>query len=172
MQLSHVSVRQLGPDDWQITRELRLAALRDSPEAFGGTYEQAQDRTEQQWRIWPMHGVVYAAYLDGVPVGLACGWLPEDSPGVAELISMWVAAAARGRGIAGALIHAVVAWACQQGATVRLEVMAGNSTARRAYARHGFTLDDRPANCSYTVALRLTPARPAEAAETHRWRRL
>lgn len=99
-----VCVRRLRPEDWNVTRELRLAALADSPEAFGGSYSEAAERTPEQWRAWPRRGVVYAAYLNETPVGLACGWLPEDAPGITDLISMWVAPSARGRRIVGLLM--------------------------------------------------------------------
>jgi hypothetical protein len=35
-----VLVREAIADDWQALRDIRLAALRDAPEAFASTYEQ------------------------------------------------------------------------------------------------------------------------------------
>ncbi len=163
--MDRVRVRRLGVDDWALTRTLRLAALRDAPEAFGGSYEEASVRTPEQWRAWPRRGVVYAAFDDDEPVGLACGWLPEDTPGFTDLISMWVSPAARGRRIVGMLIDAVAGWARGQGATMHVEVLASNRIARRAYARQGFTLGDAPARCPGAVTLQLTPVRSARAAE-------
>ncbi|MGP4031144.1 GNAT family N-acetyltransferase [Pseudarthrobacter sp. 1C304] len=61
--------------------------------------------------------------------------------GCAELISMWVAPAVRGRGVATALITAVARWAAGTGAaTLALSVMPENVAARRSYERNGFTV--------------------------------
>src|SRR5688572_10604483 len=99
-----VEVRPLRPDDWQVTRELRLAALLDAPAAFGGTYEDALQRTEAHWREWPANGQPFAAYLDGKPVGMAAAI--AKSPQTTILISMWVAPEARGTGVNRALLEA------------------------------------------------------------------
>jgi ribosomal protein S18 acetylase RimI-like enzyme len=62
-----------------------------------------------------------------------------------ELISMWVAPFARGRGVGDALVHAVVSWAEEQQAKrVILAVRNDNAHAIALYARHGFA-DSGPA---------------------------
>ncbi|MGW2280449.1 N-acetyltransferase family protein [Streptomyces sp. NPDC001770] len=132
----------LGPDDWRTWRELRHAALSEAPHAFGSTLVEWQglgDR-EERWRarldIPDSHNVV--AHLDGRPAGMVSG-VPADEADVFELISMWVAPAARGRGVGGGLIHEVVRWAALRHAhTLRLSVRPGNRDALALYGRHGF----------------------------------
>lgn len=134
-----VEVRALGAEDWQVTKRLRLAALRDAPDAFGGTYEPSAQRTEAQWREWPASGQTFAAYVDGEPVGMVCG-VPADDPGKTHLISMWVSPNARGKGIGKHLIDAVAGWAWARGSkAVELNVYEGNEVAYRAYLQAGFT---------------------------------
>lgn len=139
-----IVLRALSADDWPTWRELRLAALADAPYAFGSTladWQGARD-TEERWRgrlgLPASHNLV--ALLDGEPAGIASG-VPADHDGTAaEVISMWVAPRARGRGVADALLLGVEGWARQRGAaTLRLAVSEGNEAATRLYERHGLT---------------------------------
>lgn len=136
-----MSVKALSPEDWKITRELRLAALLNSPEAFGGTYAQSLERTEQQWREWPANGQPFAAFVDDVPVGIACGVAHPDDPQKTYLISMWVSPEARGKQVGKTLIDAVTGWARARGSSLlELDVYEANEPAYRAYIKAGFTV--------------------------------
>jgi ribosomal protein S18 acetylase RimI-like enzyme len=138
-----VLVRAATPDEWQVLRDIRLTALRDTPSAFGSTYATEAVRPEQHWRDRAARGSNFLAYLPEVstaePVGLAGGYL--ETPGIAELVSMWVSPQARGRNVGEALIARVAEWAnAQAGVTVlHLWVTEANKPARRLYERCGFT---------------------------------
>jgi ribosomal protein S18 acetylase RimI-like enzyme len=134
-----LEVRALSPDDWKTTREIRLAALLDAPQAFGGSYEETASRDEQAWREWPSNGQAYGAWLDGEPIGMAAWVQKSEDPEVGSLIAMWVSPAARGSGAAGELIDAVARHA--RGAdnqVLELVVYKTNPAAQRAYRKYGF----------------------------------
>ena len=58
---------------------------------------------------------------------------------------MWVAPAARGTGVAYALIDAVAVWARRAGASaLRLSVRRSNDRAIRSYLGNGFVDTDEP----------------------------
>ncbi|HEX6499910.1 MAG TPA: GNAT family N-acetyltransferase [Micromonosporaceae bacterium] len=138
---SALRLRTLAADDWLIWRQLRLAALSEAPYAFSSRLAdwQGDGDREERWRArLAIPGSYNAiALLDGEPVGMASG-VPGDD-GVAELISMWVAPAARGRGVGDALIDAVAQWARRRGSrTLRLAVRSDNAAARVLYERNGF----------------------------------
>lgn len=141
-----ITVKVLTPDDWPLWRELRLAALGDAPDAFGSRLAdwQGDGDREERWRgrleLPGSHNLI--ATLDDRPVGMASG-VPDDSRPAAEhareLISMWVAPEARGRGVAGLLIRTVEDWAREAGgAELRLAVAESNEPAIALYRRHGF----------------------------------
>lgn len=148
-------VRALGPDEWRILRELRLAALLDAPEAFGGSYEQSLTRTEQEWRAWPGRGVPFAAFIGAEPVGIVAAVPVPTDLATVHLIAMWVAPAARGTGIAEALVQAVVDWAVGRGClSVLLDVVVDNERAIRLYQRVGFAFTDEPPSLDHTLPMR------------------
>ncbi|WP_246157738.1 GNAT family N-acetyltransferase [Catellatospora sichuanensis] len=142
--LAMIELRVLASDDWQIWRELRLAALAEAPYAFGSRLADWQgdgDRSER-WRgrleIPGSYNIV--ALAEGRPVGMASG-VPTGDRGVVELISMWVHPDARGRGVGDRLLAAVEQWARQLDADVlKLAVAQGNEAAAALYRRNGFHL--------------------------------
>ena len=153
-----IGVRRLSPDDWRDWRRLRLAALADSPEAFSSKLSDwtADGDREDRWRS-RLSSVPFnlLAVVDGAEVGMVSGARPAAEE--AELLSLWVDAGARGRGVADTLVEEVLSWARQDGAVrVVLGVRAANRPAISLYRRHGFVdagpnhdvVDgDRPERC-------------------------
>lgn len=135
-----LATRVLSSEDWPVWRALRLAALAEAPQAFGSTLESWQGRgdSEQRWRARllavPFNVV---AELDGTPVGMASG--THADAGAVELLSMWVAPAARGRTVGDRLIREVAHWARSRAAErLMLRVYGTNQHALSLYRRNGF----------------------------------
>lgn len=152
--LRGLTVRRAEPADWRTYRDLRLAALLDSPRAFWTTYADAARLLEADWRSrleWPLWIATAEVSPDQgrppAPVGLVALWHAPGSPeGEIVLVQMWVATWARGRGAADALIDAALASARADGWTrVILEVAEENVRAARCYRRAGFTPTGRRA---------------------------
>lgn len=140
-----MELRALDADDWQRWSRVRRGALADAPDAFGSRLVDWQDAAEDRWRArLSIPGALDLVAFDGDrAVGMASGVPVEGDR--AELISMWVDPAARGQGVAGALIDALVRWAAGAGRTVlALAVMPDNARARRVYERAGFVALDEP----------------------------
>lgn len=135
-----VSVREVKPDEWELLRDVRLAALRDAPDAFASTYAREAPYTEERWRSWfGDRSVMFFPYVEGSaePAGLAG---VVEKGGAAQLLSMWIRPEARGRGVAGALVDAAAGWARARGHdSMYLWVAESNEAARRLYERYGFT---------------------------------
>jgi ribosomal protein S18 acetylase RimI-like enzyme len=137
-----VLVRKVTAEEWEIYRDIRLTALRDAPSAFGSTYAGEVTFTEQDWLRRITGSCCLFAHLPEVqdrrPVGLGGGY--QETPGVAELVSMWVDPRARGRRVGEALIAAVADWARAEteAKTLHLWVTESNKSAIRLYERYGF----------------------------------
>lgn len=142
---SMVIVRRLSPHEWPAYRDLRLKALRDSPDAFGSTFEREQLRSDAEWaaRLAATDGsdesLPLVAVSDDEFVGLAWGRLDASDDRVAHVYQMWVSPTRRGRGIGSLLIDTLIEWARSVRATqLCLSVTCGNAPAERTYSKAGF----------------------------------
>jgi GNAT superfamily N-acetyltransferase len=134
-----VAVREVSPDDWKILRDVRLAALREAPQAFGSTYAREAQFTREQWRgRINARGVTFFAHLpqSPEPAGLAGIYLEN---GVPDLVSLWVRPSARGHRVGEALITAAADWVkAHHHDALFLWVTESNTAARTLYERCGF----------------------------------
>ena len=117
---------------------MRLDALRTDPDAFSSKLEYEIDLQEADWRSRLGRAATFGAMAGAAIRGIAVG-LTNDTIQHVELVSMWVRPEARGSGVGGRLIEAVVDWARSEGfGEVRLWVVDGNERAERVYSRLGF----------------------------------
>lgn len=95
----------------------------------------------------PSLSALLFAEVDGECVGyLILGWCFSIEQGGRHVLvdELYLAPAARGRGLGGALLAAACDWARGHGAAVaRLEVNRHNARARALYLRQGFRDDQR-----------------------------
>ncbi len=150
-------VREVGPDDWVTWRLLRQRSLLEDPQAFASSVERwTGDRdTEPHWRARLAEpGACFVAEHGAAPVGMVA-IRPDDDGARDQLISMWVAPAARGRGVGRALVGRVIAEAA--GRPLWLRVLDGNEAAIRLYQRCGFVLDDTDPDAEGCRAMHRSP---------------
>ena len=142
-----LSIRRFAPGEWRLYRDLRLQALRESPDAFGSTFAREAERSDDDWALRLSRGATspwelpLIAEVDGKASGLAWARIEEGEPTVARLYQVWVAPERRRLGLGTALLDAAVGWARSSGAhTLVLDVAAGSSSpaAMRLYQRAGF----------------------------------
>ena len=137
------AVTRLREDDWTVWRDIRLAALADSPAAFAAAIKDEQTIQEDRWREMVRNAAIFVATAEGQAVGVVAG-LYRDAVSERGLGAMWVSPRWRGQGVAGMLVTAVVAWSQSEGATrVGLWVSDDNARARRFYEHQGFRMTGR-----------------------------
>ncbi len=136
-------IRRIGPDEWQVFRGIRLAALQEAPYAFGSTYEAEVGAGEESWRHRLSERTRFVAEIDAQVVGTV-GAGPGEFSGAAALTALWVDPGFRGQGVGSALVEAVLDWAKSQGfSQVLLWVTEVNHKAERLYERQGFARTGR-----------------------------
>ncbi len=140
-----MTVRRIRPTESLQLREIRLAALADTPSAFSSKHATESELPIGHWVDRAAacadgaRSATFVAVDSGRWVGLVGGFRGTEDDVNLELVSMWVAPAARGSGGAQALLQAVVGWATEISAEqIELWVMADNEPATRLYARAGF----------------------------------
>ncbi|WP_232820405.1 GNAT family N-acetyltransferase [Brachybacterium sp. YJGR34] len=141
-----LAVVRVGPEDWERHRDLRLAMLRDAPEAFWADPAEVARRSEEEWRAElagpRLHLQARRAQevLGGIGV-LPEGYVPQEPipEDHAHVVSMWVTPAARGGGLSALLMRAAAALALEIGRPhLTLDVDSANARAQRSYVRLGF----------------------------------
>ena len=142
-------IRRLAEDDAGVFRELRLRALRESPEAFGSSYEEtvAQPLASMAQRLRPDPAApddfvlgAFAPALIGM-VGFRRE-LRRKTCHKGTIWGMYVAREMQGRGIGRALLERLLAEGREQLGLeqITLYVVSSNLAARHLYASCGFTL--------------------------------
>jgi len=156
-------VRALAEDDWDTYRQMRLGALKASPEAFVSRYDEEQAYDEDFWRLRMRRSTRLLAEREGGPVGVASlgDALPIDDDSdlqvtqrVAELFGMWVEPQSRGTGVAWRLVDAAAAEARRQNRShLMLWVVVDNGRAVAFYSSYGFRPSDsrRPVRTDETL---------------------
>lgn len=134
-----MTIVPISKEHWRDLKNVRLASLRDSPNAFGVPYDAAAEYSDEEWmaRASGEAGpVFFIAYEAGRPIGLVGGIYAN---GEYELISMWVAPEHRRSGVAKQLVEALKDRAVEDAYdVVILKVSPDNASACQLYSRCGF----------------------------------
>jgi RimJ/RimL family protein N-acetyltransferase len=137
---TNIKIRRLQPADAARYREIRLAGLRSSPEAFGSTYETESAQPLSSFSERLSSSAVFGAFRGEELLGIA-GFFARK--GVKEahkglLWGMYVRPEARKAGVGRRLVEAVIDFARQHVELLQLSLVKENEQARRLYARLGF----------------------------------
>lgn len=138
-------IKPLSSDEWLTLRDIRLSALRESPQAFLATYAEEQEFTEDRWRAEFIRGSWDVGFDAGRPVSLVGITREADMPmDECYLGYLWVDPQFRRQGTASWLIKDVLDRLKKSGVrTVFLWVLDGNDRAMRLYQRIGFIRSNR-----------------------------
>ena len=165
--MSDLTVRALTEEDWETYRQIRLAALSESPTAFVSTAAEEGALDEDFWRLRMRRSVRLLAERDGQPIGVASvgdakpviGDGDSEIDGlagekVAEIFGMWVEPSSRGSGVAWRLVEAAATEAHGTGHShLMLWVAVDNGRAVAFFSSYGFRPSDarRPMRTDHSL---------------------
>ena len=140
-------VRPIRPDEGDLLKAVRLAALRNAPGAFLETEAEVAADSDEVWatRAAASTGegdqLIMLALVDGRPVGMAgiAREIGQRRRHRATLWGVWLDPAQRGRGVGRQLVSAALDWARERGVrAVYLEVVENEDPSWSLYGRLGF----------------------------------
>jgi GNAT superfamily N-acetyltransferase len=135
----NIQIRRLTAQDALAYRDIRLDALRHSPEAFGSTFERESAEPLTWFADRIANYPVFGAVRDDTLVGVAGLILHQGKRAhIGSLWGMYVRQANRRQGIGRRLIEAVIDLARERVEILELTVVADNADAKRLYESLGF----------------------------------
>ena len=138
---SSVVIRLLGQGDVDTFRRIRLEALHAEPAAYASKAADWEALSDDEWRRRLTDNPVFAAFLDGEPVGIM-GLLHQRSSKMAHratIVMVYVRKSRRRAGVATALLKSLTDCARDRGIRqLELAVSVENPAAIRFYRSEGF----------------------------------
>jgi len=135
----------LEPHEITLHRDLRLRALRDSPDSFEETAAEAEARPFSYWEnltrsvTEPDRHVMFLACESDAVCGSMYGLRDPEHGDAGRIGGAWVAPSHRRQGVGRVLLQAVFAWARERGFwRLRLWAPANNAAALALYRHSGF----------------------------------
>lgn len=133
-------VRELTGNDASAFRIIRLEALRTHPTVFGSSFEDEATRALVRFRKRMMRGGFFGGFVNGELMGVA-RFAATDEPREqhkGSIGGVYVRPAARGSGLAEAIINAIIEHASTRVELLHLSVALPNERAMRFYEKLGF----------------------------------
>jgi RimJ/RimL family protein N-acetyltransferase len=142
-----ITVRRIQSGEADLLKQVRLAALQDSPYAFGTTYELAIQRSAEFWHenaertSQGPDRATFFVFSDDTPVGMAALFRTQDQVNVGELLQVWVSPEHRGTSATQDLMDTVFKWAEENNFhKILAGVTRANTTAMKFYIKYGFSV--------------------------------
>jgi RimJ/RimL family protein N-acetyltransferase len=145
--MSHdIQCHELSADDWRRLKEIRLASLLESPEAFGGNHEKESAMSEDEWRqLFKKNSYLVASHNGEDIAMMFLEKLRGDFGATCWVGGCWSNPKFRGKGAVRAMFSFVDSVAEEKGWQIQgLGVFVLNKSAIAAYENLGFKAMGEP----------------------------
>ncbi|MBI2786223.1 MAG: GNAT family N-acetyltransferase [Legionella longbeachae] len=137
-----MNIRLLNKEDWATFRKLRLAALFEHPEAFGSSFEEESNMSEDAFKNGFNNCDIFGAFETNQIVGCGGFFVLQQAKmrhrGV--LFSMYTQSENRNNGIADTLVKSIILHAKTRVIQLHATVVTTNQTAVKLYEKNGFKI--------------------------------
>ncbi len=137
-------IKVATPEEWEKYKEIRLNTLKNEPQAFSSTYEDALNKTDEEWQsmLVDQDNVYMLACIDHEVIGAGRIALKdeEELPNTAVLCGLYVEKEYREQGVAKALLTARLEECSkhQNIEKIRTYIKTNNKNALSLYEGVGF----------------------------------
>lgn len=140
---AQLGIVPLSPDLWSVLKELRIAALTESPDAFSPTADDARARDDAYWRsgaerMSSEDARMFFARWETCWIGLVSA--TRDANDVGHIGAMWVHPEFRRYRVGARLLDRALEFLDRQCSVIELSVTEGNERAIALYQSRGFAL--------------------------------
>ena len=137
-----IEVKTLNEDRWREYRDLRLESLKKEPLAYGSSYEETKDDTEDEWKD-RIKNVLFALDQDK-PVGMIV-YVQETmskSKHIANIYGVYVTEEYRGLGVGKKLMDAALTRIKENHDIIKIKLTVNpvQKAAVRLYQSYGFKI--------------------------------
>lgn len=139
-----ISLRQLGADEWQLFKTMRLLALQSDAHVYTTNNDEWLTKSDAEWQkmLEDNDSAIFGVFDGEYCIGITCIGIHWDSPDkkIGLLWGTWLKPEYRGKGISKQLYETRLNWARQHPTCEKLVVghRAGNMASERANQKHGF----------------------------------
>jgi RimJ/RimL family protein N-acetyltransferase len=136
-----MEIKIAQPSDWQKYKEIRLKSLKESPQAFGGSFDNESQQSDDEWRekIIKSNRFFVLAEEEGIVAGVAGAKQIDADNGI--IIAVYLVPEARGKGYSKEILSIVLQELENRKAKiVTLTVNTKQEAAVRAYKALGFQI--------------------------------
>lgn len=153
MSAAEYKTRVLVAEDWQSWKQIRLQSLKESPAAFGRSYEEEILSPNQKFMDMITDNTIFGAFLDNQLVSVV-GFMRNSGERYChrgKIFGVYTDPTARGRGMCKALMQLAIDHARTVVVWLEIHVWTENPTAFKLYSSLGFKT-----YCTEFRALRLS----------------
>lgn len=137
-----IHIRPFHIEEWEEIKQIRLAALRDTPQFFAGTLEQALQKTEEDWKSHTNNpkNCVFGLFDGEAVIGCTGVFTSRENPEHCVFGFTYLKPEYRGQGLSKLMYEARIDWAKNQLHLKKALIghRESNETSKRAMVRHGF----------------------------------
>jgi len=146
-----MKIKQIDPENWAQWKTFRLEALKNTPEAFGASYDEEIYNSEQKWREFLSKNAIFGAF-DDVTLVATAGFsqlIKTKMKHRGILFSVYTTPNHRKKGLSRSLTKKIIEHATPRVNQLHLNCVTTNLAALKFYESLGFETYGTELNALY-----------------------